>query len=133
MRLLAWSSDGQVRSFNFMNESSLSEECPVVTDSLWRQTPHSSRSTLNSIWKTRFWSSSHTYGPLLFGAQHQYIARDVWPHHSPRSSDAEKLLRESSIRSNRRIKFIDCLSKDDVNISACSFKLSLIMHLRFHK
>ncbi|KAG1746297.1 rab-GTPase-TBC domain-containing protein [Suillus occidentalis] len=37
--------------------------------------------------------------------------------HSPRSSDAEKLLRESSIRSNRRIKFIDCLSKDDVNIS----------------
>ncbi|KAG2037409.1 rab-GTPase-TBC domain-containing protein [Suillus americanus] len=37
--------------------------------------------------------------------------------HSPRSSDAEKLLRESSIRTNRRIKFIDCLSKDDVNIS----------------
>ncbi|KAG2153715.1 rab-GTPase-TBC domain-containing protein [Suillus bovinus] len=37
--------------------------------------------------------------------------------HSPRSSDAEKLLRESSIRTNRRIKFIDCLGKDDVNIS----------------
>ncbi|KAG1746131.1 rab-GTPase-TBC domain-containing protein [Suillus lakei] len=37
--------------------------------------------------------------------------------HSPRSSDAEKLLRESSIRTNRRIKFIDCLSKDDVNMS----------------
>lgn len=37
--------------------------------------------------------------------------------HSPRSSDAEKLLRENSIRTNRRIKFIDCLSKDDVNIS----------------
>ncbi|KAG1776974.1 rab-GTPase-TBC domain-containing protein [Suillus placidus] len=37
--------------------------------------------------------------------------------HSPRSSDAEKLLRENSIRTNRRIKFIDCLSKDDVNIT----------------
>lgn len=37
--------------------------------------------------------------------------------HSPRSSDTEKLLRESSIRTNRRLKFIDCLSKDDVNMS----------------
>ncbi|KIJ67778.1 hypothetical protein HYDPIDRAFT_83427 [Hydnomerulius pinastri MD-312] len=37
--------------------------------------------------------------------------------HSPRSSDAEKLSRESSIRSNRRLKFVDCLSQDDVNIA----------------
>ncbi|OAX37409.1 RabGAP/TBC [Rhizopogon vinicolor AM-OR11-026] len=37
--------------------------------------------------------------------------------HSPRSSDAEKSSREHSIRTNRRLKFIDCLSKDDVNMS----------------
>ncbi|KAF9241583.1 rab-GTPase-TBC domain-containing protein [Melanogaster broomeanus] len=37
--------------------------------------------------------------------------------HSPRPSDAEKISRESSIRSNRRLKFVDCLSKDDVIIA----------------
>ncbi|KAF8844309.1 RabGAP/TBC [Paxillus ammoniavirescens] len=35
----------------------------------------------------------------------------------PRPSDAEKHSRESSIRTNRRLKFNDCLSKEDVNIA----------------
>ncbi|KAI6134526.1 rab-GTPase-TBC domain-containing protein [Pisolithus croceorrhizus] len=34
-----------------------------------------------------------------------------------RSRDTEKLLRETSIRQNRRLKFIDCLSKEDVDIA----------------
>ncbi|KAH7916556.1 rab-GTPase-TBC domain-containing protein [Hygrophoropsis aurantiaca] len=37
--------------------------------------------------------------------------------HSPRHSDAEKLSRERLIKSNRRLKFIDCLEKEDVNIA----------------
>ncbi|KIK92135.1 hypothetical protein PAXRUDRAFT_830234 [Paxillus rubicundulus Ve08.2h10] len=37
--------------------------------------------------------------------------------HSSRPSDAERLSRESSIRTNRRLKFNDCLSKEDVNIA----------------
>ncbi|KAH7925509.1 RabGAP TBC [Leucogyrophana mollusca] len=37
--------------------------------------------------------------------------------HSPRHSDAEKLSRERSIKSNRRLKFADCLEKEDVNIA----------------
>ena len=39
----------------------------------------------------------------------------VGPSH--RAGDAGKHSRESSIRSNRRSKFIDCLSKEDLNIS----------------
>lgn len=34
-----------------------------------------------------------------------------------RSGDTEKFLRETSIRHNRRLKFIDCLSKEDVDIA----------------
>ncbi|KAI6121719.1 rab-GTPase-TBC domain-containing protein [Pisolithus sp. B1] len=34
-----------------------------------------------------------------------------------RSGDTEKLLRETSIRQNRRLKFIDCLSREDVDIA----------------
>ncbi|KAH7888697.1 rab-GTPase-TBC domain-containing protein [Phlebopus sp. FC_14] len=55
------------------------------------------------------------------------LLRSTPPHPSPRSSnekgysplsgDTEKLSREMSIRSSRRLKFVDCLSKDDVNIA----------------
>lgn len=51
-----------------------------------------------------------------------------------RPEKEEKLMRERSIKTNRRQKFIECLSSSDVNISmhtASNFQgLSLILPLR---
>ena len=45
-------------------------------------------------------------------SHHKSIARQERPENT------EKLLRERSIRTNRRNKFVECLSSPDVNISA---------------
>lgn len=39
------------------------------------------------------------------------------------SGDTEKVFRETSIRRNRRQKFIDCLSKDNVDMGMCPFPI----------
>ena len=47
---------------------------------------------------------------------HPPPSKESSPSGSGLSGDAEKLFRETSIRRNRRQKFIDCLSKDNVDI-----------------
>ncbi|KIM69783.1 hypothetical protein SCLCIDRAFT_13153 [Scleroderma citrinum Foug A] len=48
---------------------------------------------------------------------HPPPSKESSPSGSGLSGDAEKLFRETSIRRNRRQKFIDCLSKDNVDIA----------------
>jgi hypothetical protein len=59
------------------------------------------------------------------------------PKHDPTNLEkTEKLLRERSIRSNRRHKFVDCLTSQDVNIGvdgsiqSCCFCLDLVCYSR---
>ncbi|KAI6021436.1 rab-GTPase-TBC domain-containing protein [Pisolithus microcarpus] len=60
----------------------------------------------------RLLRSSHTPGSQLSSA---LLEKNLSTN--SRSGDTEKLLRETSIRQNRRLKFIDCLSKEDVDIA----------------
>ncbi|XP_006460761.1 hypothetical protein AGABI2DRAFT_192360 [Agaricus bisporus var. bisporus H97] len=63
----------------------------------------------------------------LYGIKHRSKQRDPSPitsrqpsetfQNASRDEKAEKLMRERSIRSNRRQKFFDCLTSEDVNIS----------------
>jgi len=41
---------------------------------------------------------------------------------------SEKLMRERSIRSNRRHKFVDCLSGQDVNIGMLMYSIIQALH-----
>jgi hypothetical protein len=70
----------------------------------------------------------------LYGVRHRSNKRADTTSHSPivpsmQNEKAEKLRRERSIRTNRRHKFIDCLSSQDVNIGAPCLSASVLPKL----
>ena len=81
-----------------------------------------------------FWTNLHV-DPLR-GVCHRPSKRDRSPKRESTETPvdketSEKLMRERSIRTNRRHKFVDCLSSQDVNIGNASSGIRIIQHSKY--